>query len=208
MGASDWAGMVPSSYHDFLVASTQASAALIGLLFVSISIAPHRVFGGRAEAVRQSQALSAFTALANIFFISFSSLIPGAVLGPIVTGIGCLAAIQTLSLLRLAPHWRQEGALRRGVLLFVVSAVIYAAEIEIGAQLWLRPSDSAVLTGLLEALLGAYAIGLSRAWELLGAPRAAFGSMLANALQGTRRRASETPARQPTEAPDPPDLVL
>jgi hypothetical protein len=33
--------MLPTAYSNFLVASTQASAALIGLLFVSVSIAPN-----------------------------------------------------------------------------------------------------------------------------------------------------------------------
>lgn len=60
------ADMVPAEFRDFLVASTQASAALIGLLFVSVSIAPERVFGSKAEALGQARALSAFTSLANV----------------------------------------------------------------------------------------------------------------------------------------------
>jgi len=32
--------MVPAAYHDFLAGSAQASAALIGLLFVAVSLEP------------------------------------------------------------------------------------------------------------------------------------------------------------------------
>ena len=48
--------MIPAAYSNFLIASTQASAALIGLLFVSVSIAPERVFGRQAEANHQALA--------------------------------------------------------------------------------------------------------------------------------------------------------
>ena len=57
--------MIPAPYENFLVASTQAGAALIGLIFVSVSIASQRVFGHEADAERQAQALSAFSALVN-----------------------------------------------------------------------------------------------------------------------------------------------
>lgn len=181
--------MIPASYETFLVASSQASAALIGLLFVSVSIAPERIFGGRAESEPQAKALSAFTALANVFFISFTSLIPTLPIGPVVVVIGAVAMSQTFSLLLLMANWRREGTLMRGLVWFVISAVIYLFELAIGIQLWGSPTDAHALTILLEVLLGAYAIGLRRAWELLGAsPR---NGLLSNTLArlGERLRA-------------------
>jgi hypothetical protein len=183
--------MIPAPYQSFLSASVQASAALIGLLFVSISIAPERVFGGTAESRRQAQALSAFTALANVFFISFFSLIPNISLGPIITGIAGVAVLQTLGLLLLLPQWRREHALRRGLFLFLLSAVIYGGEIEVGISLWIKPLDSGALTGLLEILLGAYAIGLGRAWELLGARR--LGSLIGGVVRAAPSRSESQP---------------
>jgi hypothetical protein len=170
--------MVLAEYHDFLVASTQASAALIGLLFVAITLAPDRVFGSQAEAGRQARALSAFTAMANILFISFASLIPGIPIGPVVVGIAAVAVLQTLGLLPLLMSWRAEGVLWRSLLLLLGSFAIYGGEIAVGIQLWQGPPDTGSLTGLLELLLGAYAIGLGRAWELLGAPRTGLLSRL------------------------------
>lgn len=184
---------MPAPYQNFLSASVQASAALIGLLFVSISIAPERVFGGTAESRRQAQALSAFTALANVFFISFFSLVPNISLGPIITGIACVAVLQTLGLLFLFPRWRRERTLLRGLFLFLLSAVIYGGEIEVGISLWIKPLNTGALTGLLEILLGAYAVGLGRAWELLGARR------LTSVIEGVVHPAS---GRSDYRAPD------
>ncbi|TMF64134.1 MAG: hypothetical protein E6I11_10870 [Chloroflexi bacterium] len=99
--------------------------------------------------------------------------------------------LQTLGLLLLIPHWRAENAVRRGVILFSVSALIYGYEMAIGIRMWLVPSDTGALSGLLELLLGAYAIGLGRAWELLGAPRLGWYGFLAAALQRRRERSTE-----------------
>lgn len=178
--------MVTADYQPFLTASVAASAALIGLLFVSISIAPERVFGENAESRRMAQALSAFTALTNVFFISFASLIPGLPIGPVVTVVAIPAVLQTLGLLLLFGQWKAQGAVRRGLVLFVISVAIYGYELVYGIDLWLRPSSTA-LTGLLELLLGAYAIGLGRAWELLGARRLGWTGLIEAAWHRLRQ---------------------
>src|SRR5438270_5032529 len=157
--------MIPATYANFLVAST----ALLGLLFVSVSIAPVRVFGSRAEPGRQAQARSAFTALANVFFISFTSLVPNQPLGLVVLIIAFVALSQTLSLLLLLPRlWRNRTGIWATTLL-LASGAIYGYEIAMGLRLLARPADTGALTALLLLLLGAYAVGLARAWELLGA---------------------------------------
>lgn len=185
--------MVPASYQNFVIASTQASAALIGLLFVAITLAPERIFGEQAEAGRQARALSAFTALANIFFISFSMLIPDINVGLVVTAVAAVSTLQTLGLLLLLRHWHSQGVLWRSLFLFVGSLAIYGGELAVGHQLWTDPAGRGALTGLLELLLGAYAIGLGRAWELLGAPRTGILTRLLARLD----RAPKPPAGKP-----------
>ncbi len=201
--------MIPAAYSNFLVASTQASAALIGLLFVSVSIAPERVFGRGAEAGRQALALSAFTALANVFFVSFSGLIPHLSFGVFVVVAGAIAASQTLALLALLPSWRRERTLIRSLGLFAVSAAVYGYEIAIGVQLIFTLTDAGALTTLLALLLGGYVIGLTRAWELLGAPhgRGSVSALLRRlqrrpgAPDSTANELESTPptAREPDE---------
>lgn len=188
--------MVPADYQSFVVASTQASAALIGLLFVAITLAPERVFGEQADAGRQARALSAFTALANVFFISFTMLIPDVRVGIVVTLVGTVSSLQTLSLLFLVPHWRSQRILWRSLFLFVGSLAIYGGELAVGLQLWVKPSDLGSLSGVLELILGAFALGLGRAWELLGAPRMGFG-LLARLLDRLDRAPKPPPGEPP-----------
>src|SRR2546430_6173997 len=121
--------MTPAAYQPFFTASVAASAALTGLLFVSVSIAPERVFGKEAESGRQAQALSAFTALANVFFISFGGLMPDVPLGVIVTIVAIPAVLQTIALLGLARHWRGAGAPYPRVFLFLPRATPYGGRL-------------------------------------------------------------------------------
>ena len=184
--------MVTPEFQPFFLASVGASAALIGLLFVSVSIAPERVFGKQSDAVRQAQALSAFSALANIFFISLMSLIPDVLFGLVVWIVALPAIAQTLGLLVHARRWREEGIVLRGVFLFLVSAGIYSYEFVLGIQMWRDPADKGALIALTFLLIGAYAVGLGRAWELLGAPRSGILTNLA-ALVLRRREPAKKP---------------
>lgn len=188
--------MVPAAYQNFVGASTQASAALIGLLFVAITLAPERVFGEQADAGRQARALSAFTALANIFFISFTMLIPDVRVGLVVTLVGLVSTVQTLGLLFLVPHWHSQRVLWRSMFLFIGSLAIYGGELVIGIQVWNKAASPGALSGILELLLGAYAIGLGRAWELLGAPRMGFG-LVSRLLERLDRVAKPSSGKTP-----------
>jgi hypothetical protein len=186
--------MVPAEFQTFFLASVGASAALIGLLFVSVSIAPERVFGQESDLVRQAQALSAFTALANIFFISLLSLIPEVTFGVGVWIIAIPAALQTLALLVHVRRWRETRMMSRGIILFLASAVIYGYEFVLGIQMWRDPTDKGAVITLCFVLMGAYAAGLGRAWELLGAPRT---GVVPNLLAVLRSARPGTESRKP-----------
>jgi hypothetical protein len=69
------------------------------------------------------------------------------------------------------------GALLGPLFVAVSIAPEHGGEIILGAQLLGTSNPDAFLTTLLELLLAVFAIGLVRAWELLGAPssRGLFG---------------------------------
>src|SRR5262249_40719098 len=67
--------MQTSDFTTFFLASAGAGAALVGLLFVAVSVNPGRNAGPSAPPERQAVSASAYTALINALFISLVSLI-------------------------------------------------------------------------------------------------------------------------------------
>lgn len=159
--------LVPVTLHDFFVASSGASAALIGLLFVAVSVAPERIFGTAASGDRTYRASSAFFVLGNGFFISLGALLPQVNLGDVLVVAGIIGLLNTTGV--VIDLW-QRGLreLGRGMWLATGSFAIYAGEGWNGVALLRRPNAVSVIDIVTYLVLGGYAIGLARAWELVG----------------------------------------
>ncbi len=198
--------MVPPEFANFFIASASAGGALVGLLFVAVSIAPEQIVAAQAPMERQAVAGSAFTALMNAFFISLSALIPHFNIGFFIVpfSILCLltSLIQGWYLLRQRKNW---PSLLRRVFLVLLSVALYGLELWNGFQLLTNPSQSGIVYGLVSCLLGAFGLGLIRAWELLGVRRYGLFGWLnpLNDLPGTE---SFSRARNPHIAADPPTI--
>jgi len=171
--------VVPPEFLNFFIASTGAGGALVGLLFVAVSLAPEQMVTRQAPVERQAVAGSAFTALINAFFISLTTLIPHFNIGTLIVIISLLSLltslIQAWSLMRLRKGW--QSFLRRAFLVSL-SLGLYGLELREGVGLISDPTQVGFVYGLLFVLLGAFALGLTRAWELLGAQRYGFGGWL------------------------------
>jgi hypothetical protein len=165
--------MMPQEFDTFFATSAGASAALIGLLFVAVSKAePGSVFGREARADRHAAAAGAFTGLADAFFVSLGALIPGANIGGIVLVVAAVALLGTLGLGRELWRRRFDGRRAgRGALLVLGGFAVYGLQLWYAYSLLGAPSDKDYLSALAFLLLGAYVVGLGRAWELLGAPQ-------------------------------------
>lgn len=161
--------MVPGDFTNYFLGSVGASAALIGLLFVAISVAPERIIGRESSPLSRAQAGSAFTALLSAFFVSMVALIPTTNLGYPGVIMSVTGIINTLSLGRhFSKVWRVRSE-RWGIVLLFGSFFIYAYQLWYSAELLRHSQDVSAVKGLAYLLLGSYAIGLGRAWELLGA---------------------------------------
>jgi hypothetical protein len=168
------------------MAMASAGAALLGLLFVAVSVTPQRTFGRAAYVEREAVASSAFTALANAFFVSAAALLPGASIGPAALALSAAGLFSTVYLAaRAVPAvLRRTRGIRRGrrlVSLLVTllgSVAVYASELLTALALTSDPTDSGLVSGLAGLVLAVYGLALVRAWELLGAPRFGIGGWL------------------------------
>jgi hypothetical protein len=163
--------MIPPEFNNFFLASAGIGATLVGLIFVAVSIAPEHIVQANAPIGLRAMAASSFTALLNAFFISFGALIPGA-LGPITLLMSALgifnSSILAWNLLKTRERWQIK--LRR-ILLVLVSFIVYAFELYYAILIHLEPHNVGNFLVLATLLLAVYGIGLTRAWQLLGARR-------------------------------------
>jgi hypothetical protein len=147
--------------HDFFTASVGSAAALIGLLFVAISVAPEQVFGIEADIDRRANAERAFTALTNVFFVSLVALLPHSPSHAIQI-VAALAMAQTIRAgvgafrgRPLREAWRHSG---------IISFAAYAFE-------WyaarLITSSNNATDNVVDVVLGLYGYALLTSWSLL-----------------------------------------
>jgi hypothetical protein len=164
--------MQAPDFTSFFVASAGAGAALTGLLFVAVSVNPGRNAGPSAPPERQAVAASAFTALINAFFVSLAALISGNSLGGTVIVVSSISIIATLRLIGdlFPPHLSLRSNVRHAGFL-AIGLLVYSLQFFDGVQYNRYSYDIGWSYSIAYLLLGIYGIGLTRAWQLLGAKR-------------------------------------
>jgi hypothetical protein len=170
--------MVPDALTNFFLASAGIGATLVGLIFVAVSIAPEHIVQANAPIERQAMAASSFTALLNAFFISFGALIPGnlGLMTLIMSALGLTTnSLLTWKLLKERERW--QNVVRR-LFLILVSFIIYGFEFYNAILIFKEPNIVGNFYALAGLLLCVYGIGLTRAWQLLGARRFGLGGWL------------------------------
>ena len=187
-----------ASYSPFFGGAATVAGALIGLLFVALSLNPERLRDARSVE-HQAIAASAFTALVDALFVSLIGLQPGSGLqyGAVIFGTLGLSSTAGLALrlwrnrhLRLSNRW----PFFIGVILMV-----YAAQLITGL-LPETPAGAADRTATFVYVM--FGIGIARAWQLLGLKAGGLLDELgANLIPDPR---SEPPSTEPPSAGDPP----
>jgi hypothetical protein len=158
--------MVPSGLVGYFAAATAAAGALIGLLFVAISLKPDDIFGESAHANPRRLAESSFTALVNAFFVSLIAIIPGTDIGYVAAIMAVLSLYSTFAL-----RVRLTDASNLGVLIF--AALIYLGQLGMGIALIVVRTDTDLVYKLAYLTVAAFAIALARAWALMTGPNPA-----------------------------------
>jgi hypothetical protein len=161
---------VPPEFANFFSVSAQSAAALVGLLFVAVSLAPEQTVMRSAPVERQAMAGNTFITLLNALFISLGALLPHASFSSIVLAVSGISILSTVALSR--GLFQSRGGwlyLLRGSLLMGGALVLYSVELKEGLTLARRVPETHAVTVLSELLVLVYGLALVRAWQLLGA---------------------------------------
>ena len=169
--------MVPDNFHDFFVAAASVAGALIGLLFVAITVAGERLARVRAETqIHRIRATAALTAFTNALTVSLFALIPGHKVGPTAVAVSAVGltfvTAVLLSLVRLG--LLRRGQMRRGTArdaLFLLGlVVIFAIQLAEGVVIIASPDNTGAVDTIAILVIVCFLVGIFRSWELVGGP--------------------------------------
>jgi hypothetical protein len=152
--------MVPSAYDAYFAAVATAAAALIGLLFVAVSVRDETIFGPKAIPGGEALAIIAFIGLVNSFVVSLLGLIPKINIGESAV-IMAVISIIAIARLQRRPH---AG---RSLIVSAVTLLAGAAQFAVGVLLIVNPHDSDQLINLSFIIFTTLIVSLQRAWSLL-----------------------------------------
>lgn len=163
--------VIPPSFHDFFMTAAGASGALVGLLFVAMSVSREESSGAVVAVANQVRASSALTALVAPLLISLIALIPGNGIGvaaTIVGGLGLLFAVSSFGRITRTLHGRDRLL---SISLLAGFLIVMTGNVACGIALIIKPDLTSVVGVVAGTTVASLSIGIERAWELVGGVR-------------------------------------
>jgi hypothetical protein len=169
------------------VASAGVAGALIGLLFVAISVSAERLAQAEGAQAHRIRAAASLTAFSNSLIVSMFALVPGHKIGPAALAVAVAGIVfvvaSVLSLIRLRlVRW---GVLGDTLFLAGLAAVFINQFIE-GLQVIRQPGDAGAVNTIAILVIVCFLIGIGRAWELIGGPSIGIGQEVTELVRAHR----------------------
>jgi hypothetical protein len=193
--------MVPEGIRNFFAASAGVAGALIGLLFVAISVSAERLAREEARAqVHRIRAVAALTAFTNALAVSLFALIPGQKIGPTSVSVAAIGLLFVLAALLSLVRLRQVRlATVRDALFLIGLVVLFVIQLDQGLGVIADPGNSGDVNTIAILVVCCFFIGIARSWELIGGPSIGVTREVTALVRGHNR--DEKPADQ--QPPEP-----
>jgi hypothetical protein len=183
--------VVPVGFHDFFGGCASVAGALIGLLFVAISVSPQKLAGDSAHVEHQVRAAAAFSALVTTLVIALVALLPRSSLGEAATIVAAAGLATTIGLCALLLREHQEKIRRTDVSMLAILLVLYGLQLASATQLAGSPRNVGDVGDQGALLIGFFLFGIARSWQLVGARDTSLTTTVA-AMIHLHRSASES----------------
>ena len=163
-------------YENFFITSAGASAAILGLLVVAVSVVNADDANPTTRELRTVLAGSAFVVLVDIFFVSIVALTGGSV----VLGLSsvAMAIVGLLATRRLIPRAKRAGNFARtsptrllNLAFASFSVVSYSVQLGLAVALLANTRSDALQRALVLVIVALYGSALGRAWVVTGITR-------------------------------------
>ncbi|HEY2307239.1 MAG TPA: hypothetical protein VGI05_15290 [Streptosporangiaceae bacterium] len=195
--------MVPLSFHDFFSGCATIAGALIGLLFVALSVSSEYLRGENARTDHQVRAGAAFSALVNTMVIALFALLPTTDLGTVgiilsAVGLGTTAAL----IFTLAREDKRIG--RTDISMFLVLIVLYGLQLANALKLEHTPHNVSLVVNQGELAVVFFLFGIARSWQLVGAREFSLVTAAASMMHRAADNGPHLTGGQPGNAGPPP----
>jgi hypothetical protein len=167
---------VVGHYENFFITSAGASAAILGLLVVAVSVVNADDANPTTRELRTVLAGSAFVALVDIFMVSIVALTGGSVVFGLsslaMASVGLLATRQLIPRARRAGNFSPASRTRELNIAFAsISVGAYSVQFGLAVALLADTHSAALQRSLVLVIVALYCSTLGRAWVVTGITR-------------------------------------